>query len=79
MVDPTQMCPSSISPLGLFQVMVYIVDRLKGDLRARNHWWGPLLKRGHSALFSYHDEGTEWTKFVTLHLLFNYMDLGSMH
>ena len=29
MVDPTQMCPSLISPLGMFQGIICNIDRLK--------------------------------------------------
>ena len=31
MVDPTQMCPSSILPLGLFQGIIGNIERLKED------------------------------------------------
>ena len=36
MVDQTQMSPSSISPLGLFQGIKYNIERLKGDIGALN-------------------------------------------
>ena len=38
-VDQTQMYPSSISPLGLFQRIICNTERLKGgDLGALNYW-----------------------------------------
>ena len=44
-VDQTQICPSSISPLGLFQGIIFNIKRLKGgDLGALNYWVGPDLK-----------------------------------
>ena len=58
MVDQTQIYPSSISPLGLFQG---IVERLKGGpwrpelLRGPKLEWGSDLKGGTSDPSSYHD------------------------
>ena len=51
MVDPTQMGPSSTSPLVLFQGIICNTERLKrGDLGALNYWGDLILEEGESDL-----------------------------
>ena len=54
MVNQTQMYPSSISPLGLFQEMICNNERLKGGLRSPEFMGRPKLKGGTSDSSSYH-------------------------
>ena len=43
MVDETQMYPSSISPLGLFQGIICNIDRMKGGTFWTLNYWGNLI------------------------------------
>ena len=53
MVEPTQMCPSSISPLGLFQGIIFNIEKL-GWPWSPELLGGPNLKGGTSDHSSYH-------------------------
>ena len=78
MVDPTQMCPSSTTPLGQFQGICNI-ERLKGGpwspelLRGPKLEGGPNLKGGTSDPSSCHV-----LKLVTKKLVAPNMQVGSI-
>ena len=44
MIDQTRMCPSSISPLGVFYQNICNIDRLKGGTLELLITWGPKLE-----------------------------------
>ena len=55
MVDPTQMCPSSIFLSELFQGIICKTVRQKmGDVETLNYWRGRVILKGASYPSSYH-------------------------